>query len=353
MELRPLPVPVLLLASSLILGCGGRTSTKPRPDLGPSDGSRPDLVYRVDASPDLHLAPDIAIPDLYILDLPVPDIFPPDTWGPCKHPPVQKSCAGGWCTIPAGCFVMGSPAGELCRSEDEELHQVTLTRSFKISTFEVTQDQFKALLGYNPSFFTACGAGCPVENVSWHEAAAYCNALSAKEGRPACYACTGSKAMVSCDVAPAYSGAKSVYSCKGYRLPTEAEREYAYRAGATTAFYNGTISSCHINDPVLDKIGWYDMNAGATTHPVGQKQPNAWGLYDMAGNVREWVNDHYFHDLGTVAVTDPVGPKAGKYRVLRGGGWWDHAWFHRAASRRLDKPDFKSKYIGLRCARSL
>jgi formylglycine-generating enzyme required for sulfatase activity len=210
-------------------------------------------------------------------------------------------CVDGFCQnlhsevkISAGSFTMGSPSSELGRRDHEGPQRtVTLTRSFVIGKYEVTQGEFQALMGYNPSYFSSCGANCPVENVSWHEAVAYMNALSKSRGLETCFDCTGSGSSVNCAVKSQYSG-QNYYNCKGYRLSTEAEWEFAYRAGTSTAFYNGDITKtgCDV-DPNLDKIGWYCGNAGDKTHPVGGKQANAWGLHDMAGNVWEWVYDWY------------------------------------------------------------
>jgi formylglycine-generating enzyme required for sulfatase activity len=348
--LRPLIKIALILSAGLLGACGSRTSIDPpwladgsphRPD------SRPDAPTTLDGPPTLDVAIDL--PADQGEDWLPPDLIKPDTWGPCTHPSVVKSCSGGWCKLPAGCFVMGSPVGELCRSKDERLHQVTLTHSFSISASEVTQAQYMALTSYNPADFKSCGGACPVELVNWHESAAYCNALSAKNNLGSCYSCSGSGKTVSCQVPFKFLGDK-IFDCKGYRLPTEAEREYAYRAGTTTALYSGSITSCHAGDPLVALISWYDMNS-SKTHPAGTKKPNAWGLYDMAGNVREWTHDWYESDLGTGSVKNPGGLTAGTYKVMRGGSWWDLAWFHRAASRRLRKPAFRSKYVGFRCLR--
>ena len=267
---------------------------------------------------------------------------------------------GTWTTIPGGTFQMGSPSSESCRVSDETQHHVTLTHKFEIQATEVTQGQFTSLMGYSPSFFSSCGTTCPVEQVSWHEAAAYANALSSQKGKASCYACTGSGTSVSCTEASAYTGQK-VYDCPGYRLPTEAEWEFAYRSGTSTAFYNGGITSCTSTDPNLDKIGWYWENSqvsnagnptGRGTHPVKGKMPNAWGLYDMAGNVWEWCHDWY-GSYPSSSVTDPVGT-TGSYRVNRGGSWYAWARNARAGNRySFSRPGSSGNVLGFRLARSV
>ena len=256
---------------------------------------------------------------------------------------------GTWVTIQAGTFQMGSPSSESCRHSNETQHQVTLTHKFYMQTTEVTQGQFTSLMGYSPSNFGSCGGSCPVETVNWYEAVAYANALSAQKGKAACYACTGSGKSVTCSEATAYAG-KKVYTCPGYRLPTEAEWEFAYRAGTSTAFYNGGITSCSGKDPNLEKIGWYGKNSNSTTHPVGKKMANAWGLYDMAGNVWEWCHDGYKSDLGATALTDPV--FSGSSRVLRGGSWGGYPSLLRAAYRGGFTPTYRDDGIGFRCSRT-
>jgi formylglycine-generating enzyme required for sulfatase activity len=234
------------------------------------------------------------------------------------------------------------------------LHQVTLTHGFEIMSTEVTQGEFQSVMGYNPSYFTSCGSHCPVEKVSWHMSVAYCNALSQQAGLQACYSCSGSGTSVTCQEASGYTG-QAIYSCPGYRLPTEAEWEYAYRAGTQTSAYNGTITNCSDSDSTADQIGWYYYNSGNTTHPVGKKAPNAWGLYDMAGNVYEWTHDWYEAGKGTLPVTNPLGPASGSYRVNRGGSWNFHASYLRAAYRKQYTPTNQSSYgsFGLRCSRTI
>ncbi len=217
--------------------------------------------------------------------------------------------------INPGTFIMGSPyAGEGVTS-DERQHQVTLTRGFYMQTTEVTQGQWKAVMSdslwkrimwVNPSVLENCGDDCPVGNVNWNDAHDFIKKLNIKEG-------TGK-----------------------YRLPTEAEWEYAARAGTTTIVYCGSRESC------LDGIAWYRDNSGATPHPVGQKQPNQWGLYDMIGNVSEWVEDRYVerdYAAGSV-TTDPKGPSRGRRRVYRGGSWKAYAaWDCRSAARGAFVPE--------------
>jgi formylglycine-generating enzyme required for sulfatase activity len=230
---------------------------------------------------------------------------------------------------------------------------VTLTRSFMIGKYEVTQGEFQSLMGYNPSHFSSCGADCPVEAVSWHEVVAYMNALSKSRGLEECFDCTGSGSSVNCIVKSQYSG-QNYYNCKGYRLPTEAEWEYAYRSGTSTAFYNGDITKTGcVLDPNLDKIGWYCGNAGDKTHQVGGKQANAWGLHDMVGNVYEWVYDWYQDSYRNLPDVDPVGPSTGSHRVRRGGCYENDAPFCRAAYRFRITRDDRFRGLGFRFLRSL
>jgi formylglycine-generating enzyme required for sulfatase activity len=260
-----------------------------------------------------------------------------------------------WRDISAGKFTMGTPVDEKCREAGEfkeTAHQVTLTHDFEMSVTETTQDQFLYEKGYNFSEFVGCGGDCPAEKVSWYEAASYCNALSAQAGYAQCYVCSGNYDEVECELATKYSG-KAIYECPGYRLPTEAEWEYACRAGTTTAYYSGIAISCTGWDDHAQQIGWYSTNAGAVTHTVGMKTANAWGLKDMSGNVWEWVHDRFANDLGSASVTDPVGPDTAYGRGLRGGSAEVPAQLLRSGARyNYGVPDENLRFQGFRCVRT-
>ena len=209
------------------------------------------------------------------------------------------------------------PAGTLTMSEGDEAHEVTLTTPFRMGIHEVTQAQYEQVMGSNPSRFG--GAENPVEKVSWDDAVEFCRKLSALPAEKA----AGNR----------------------YRLPTEAEWEYACRAGTATKYSFGDDGSD------LGDYAWYDSNSVRKTHPVGGKQPNAWGLHDMHGNVWEWCQD--WHDeYPSGPVTDPTGPATGSDRVYRGGSWYGTAVHCRSANRHWYLPSDRSYCLGFRVVRS-
>jgi formylglycine-generating enzyme required for sulfatase activity len=243
--------------------------------------------------------------------------------------------------IPAGTFVMGSPASEPGRDKDEKQHRVSITKPYYMAITEVTQGQWTAVMEKNPSRFVDCGDSCPVELVKWYETIEFCNGLSAAEGLEPAY--TVDRGHVKWDT-----------SANGYRLPTEAEWEYACRAGTATPFWNGRCLSTdeanyNGNHPLEGcPTGEYRNE----TVPVASFPPNPWGLYDMHGNVWEWCWDR-MAPYPKGAVSDPSGPPYGTTRVIRGGGWHFHAFCSRSANR--DDGGLKLRYIfvGMRLARNV
>lgn len=269
----------------------------------------------------------------------------------------------GFVLIPAGTFTMGSPVDELRHDTDgridETQHEVTLTHPFYMESTEVTQAQWSSLMGNNPSYsIDSCGRDCPVNNVGWLEALAYANALSAMEGLPECYTLEGCNDLspglgLECDAWAVNAPSGDPYSCAGYRLPMEAEWEYAYRAGTTTAFYNGNITDVNCSDRAANEIGWYCGNSGDLLHPVAQKLPNAWGLYDMAGNVQEMCWDG-MADYPTMPVQDPTGLLLSGNRIVRGGSYHGQASYLRAAHRgSVDTWPSDTPYTGFRLVRTV
>ena len=229
--------------------------------------------------------------------------------GPAKK--ITNSLGMQFVWIKPGTFMMGSPSGEADRDSDETQHRVILTQGYYLQTTEVTQGQWKAVMGSNPSRFSSCGDECPVEKVSWDDVQAFISKLNAREG-----------------------GAK-------YRLPTEAEWEHGCRAGSETPYANGKS---------LSSQGWFDANSGSKTQSVARKAANDWGLYDMHGNVWEWCQD-WNADYPSGNVTDPVGPSSGSFRVIRGGSWNRHARYCRSAFRNSRSPGDRNRYLGFRLAR--
>jgi formylglycine-generating enzyme required for sulfatase activity len=208
--------------------------------------------------------------------------------------------------ISPGTFTMGSPLGEAHRLDVESPHQVTLTKGFWLGDSACTQALWQGVMGANPAHFTG-DPQRPVEQVSWDDVQAFMAKMN------------------------------NAVSGGGFGLPTEAQREFACRSG-TTGPFAGTM---------LDALGWCKGNSNQQTHAVRQKAANAWGLYDMHGNVWEWCADFYgLYPLD--AVTDPTGPPSGAVRVFRGGSWHYEGWGCRSANRSWDKPDFRSYVLGFR-----
>ena len=284
-----------------------------------------------------------------------------------------KGIPGQWVLVPAGRFMMGDPA-----DPDEESrhrpHEVTLTRDFHIQTTEVTQAQFLEVMGYNPSSFTKCGGSCPVETVSWHEAATYANRLSERVGTKACYTCTGKLPSVTCMRAEGYS---SRSECPGYRLPTQAEWERAARAGTRGPLYTGDLAELEpYHAPTLDPIAWYAGNSmvnddkaprcprlqglgpvkqeRCSTHPVGELCANPWSLRDMLGNVAEWCDDSYEVGALVGSKNNPSGFLGGEeHHDVRGGGWSSLAEVTTAAYREGRFSPQSENDVGFRPVRSV
>ena len=228
--------------------------------------------------------------------------------------------------IHGGTFTMGSPSNEQGRSNNEgPLHQVTVS-PFCIGRYPVTQAEYQEIMGTNPSNFK--GDNLPVEQVSWFDAIEYCNKRSVKEGLTPVYTLNGSNIRWNSEA-------------DGYRLPTEAEWEYACRAGTQTPFYSETA----------DEAGWYSGNSEGRTHPVGEKQPNSWELCDMLGNVLEWCWD-WLGNYSAEAQTNPQGAPSGPNRVYRGGCWRFTATQTRSAFRFGNHPRLQSYLVGFRLVRS-
>ncbi len=273
---------------------------------------------------------------------------------PCNGCPAGTRVPDGWVCIPPGTFTMGSPAGEAERRPNERpQHQVTISEPFLMMTTEVTQAQWTAVFDNSPSENRGRGepcAQCPVENVNWWEAIAYANALSRAANLPECYQpqeCQGAVGVdLDCDAAADVQFVG--LACEGYRLPTEAEWEYAARAGTETRFWSGDAEAD------LARVGWYHANSSPNnrqntrqTHPVGGLPANPWGLFDVHGNVLEWVYD--WHDAYDAAdQEDPLGPQGGTSRVVRGGGYIFPARSARSASRYDGVPWLRLHDFGFR-----
>lgn len=240
----------------------------------------------------------------------------------------ENSMAMKFCWCPPGEFLMGSPAGEVGRCTDELQHRVRLTKGFWLGKYEVTQDEYARVMGMNPSAFARISdPPAPVEQVTWEDAVRFCRRFTELERRNG-----------------------RLPSGWEYRLPTEAQWEYACRAGATNALNNGTeLTSAKGSCANLDRVGWFAENSESETHSLGQKGENAWGLHDMHGNVWEWCSDWY-GSYPSGFVIDPVGPASGLDHVFRGGGWFSYAQGCRAAERSRGASGYFLDSLGFRVA---
>jgi formylglycine-generating enzyme required for sulfatase activity len=248
---------------------------------------------------------------------------------PASRP--ERPVPDNFVRINGGTFTMGSPASEVGRGGDEGPQRQVTVSSFYIGRHEVTQKEYEEVMGTNPSRFK--GNNLPVETVSWFDVIEYCNRRSQREGLTPAYTISGS------------GNNRTVTwnrNADSYRLPTEAEWEYACRAGTTTAYNTGAV--------INNNTGWYNVNSGGRTYPVGEKPANAWGLHDMHGNVFEWCWDWY-GSYSNGAQTNPTGASSGSSRVLRGGSWSDSAEYVRSAYRVDGYPNYRFNSIGFRLAR--
>ncbi len=320
------------------------------------------LTVYIDNFEIIEMAPDrinVAIEDIVGFNSPIPEHTPTPTPTPTQSgftgetETVQLDLPEGatelvMVKIPAGVFTMGSPADERGRNDDHEWppHHVTLTKDFLIGQHEITQAQYQAIMDANPSKYNN-NPNNPVETVTWYDAAKFCNELSRQKG-----------------LTPVYSESpwwETNWLADGYRLPTEAEWEYACRAGTQTRFsYGDALEMADVGEEyneLGDQYMWwrgnntYNGNISGTKE-VGLKKPNSWNLYDMHGNVWEWCNDMYEAPSDRGPVTDPHDAH-GDYRVIRGGSWNYNAWMSRSANRFFYKSNTSIAYWGFRVCRSL
>lgn len=308
---RPAPMPCFspllgVLATGLAATLGAACNREPAPATAPAATT----TQRAAPPPSALDLPAVATGDKVDLDALTP----------------------GFVRVPAGRVVLGSPPAEAGRGEDERQHSATIRHSFEMQATEVTAGDYERLIGRNPSMHEGC-ANCPVEQVSWFEAARYCNELSRRRGLPIC--------TVLDEKRPTWKGPE----CRGFRLPTEAEWEHAARGGVDVTAHGGRPGP-------VETISWIDTNSELRTHPVGEKDPNGYGLFDMLGNVAEWVwdwQDPYPDDAGV----DPQGPAGGDNKVFRGGAARWSADEARVSFRNAYGPGNKVEFIGFRCVRTL
>jgi len=322
-----------------------------------------------------------------------PRYHPPKGFENCEHVLVKEECADGWCLVPAGCFVAGTPPDESYYrgAHTEEQMAVTLTHNIEVQQTEMTRKQWRDITGVDtsPDPSLAClNDDCPVTQVTWWDAVHAANLLSEQKGLTACYQpkeCTGKLGQgLNCTECPGSSceglvcdglscaGFENpediIYECDGYRLLTRAEAEYTAKAGTISSFYSGDITiqpespDCTL-DVNLEKIAWYCHNSGGKTHPVAQLQSNGFGIFDILGNAREWLNDVQ-RNASSRGGEDPEGEitkieysvEVASTRIQYGGRSDLKAYSSRAATRSSSSWDTHNKWSafnGFRLARSL
>ncbi len=288
-----------------------------------------------------------------------PASLPMPTTTPKPDEPVQRTVINEpleMVELPGGEFWMGSPESEPGRHPDEERHRVRVS-SFAMAKVPVTQTLYREVMGVNPSHHIGDdllaeyqGSDLPAEQVSWFDAVRFCNRLSEQAGLRPCYRIMEPKKAAGEGREDQKTGLPEVewiQSTNGYRLPTEAEWEYACRAGTATTFSFGD------HPTQLAEYAWFDDNSEQRTHEVGTKKPNKWGLHDLHGNVWEWCWD-YYDDYRAVSgiVNNPVGPRSGSGRVARGGSLVNEPWFLRSAYRLWVQPEDGVRNVGFRCVRA-
>ena len=317
-------------------------------------------------------APD-SVPALRQTVPPPPTLLPMGEQGSVVAPETEARPALH--LVPAGEFIMGNLSGDRSRTSDERAHAVHLKRPLAMAQTEVTQAQWRAVLGSRPAYFSACGDTCPVERVSWFDAVAYANALSAREERTACYRTTGCEGQAGSGCVsngapqhlcrgPICVRVDRVADCTGYRLPTESEWEYAARGGGA--------SGLKLEPASLADEAWFSDNSDVTygdelncggadgrsercgPHPVAGRRANAWGLHDLLGNVAEWCDDWYDAEYPADArVADPHGPPTGRLRVIRGGGWFTGPAWLSPLRRDSADPGRRTHGVGFRVVRAV
>ena len=289
-----------------------------------------------------------------------PLLHPPVGFESCSHPEVAANCDAGWCEVPSGCFVIGSPETEWRRGKDDETQTaVQLSKSKSVQQFEFSRGDWRTVFVTEPPATDDCFQDdCPLTRMSFWDALSIANSLSAKQGFEQCYSLSECMGKVGVDLS--CSGVSepkaSVYECTGFRLMTAAEAEFVLRAGTISEFYSGSIKKVNSptcwNDPTLDEIAWYCDNCSASVQAQGRLKPNAFGLYDLSGNASEWLNQEQEY-LSSPGGTDPVGwVGEGERRIVLQGCVASPSQLRAAAKLSLPQ-DARIESSGFRLIRTL